>query len=79
MTAGTGVMTLGNNILPKDYDKLFKILVFSSMSHFCPSCDAPGLEKWDQCCTGWCFDVQSSYLQPTPAKVIRLVFHDCMK
>ena len=59
-------------------DKIFS----TQTGHFCPHCDSVS-GQWDQCCTGWCGsgtpDDQPMFLQPTPAKVIRLVFHDCMR
>ena len=71
------VMTSGMQLIAPFLDNDLFLSNFNN--HFCPACDTPGLGDWDQCCTGWCGDVQSNYLQPTPAKVIRLVFHDCMK
>ena len=44
---------------------------------FCPHCDDLDCTTC-QCCRGWC-DMPSRSLEPSPAKFIRLAFHDCLK
>ena len=53
-------------------------MIFPQEPAWCRWCEDEAVGDRDQCCTGWC-DVAPQGVAPTPAKIIRLAFHDCFK